>query len=111
MATSNVAGMPERTGLWQVIRAASRPSRLAGGVGLLAVASGVATYATVTGLVPYHPTSATVIALLLINLALVLTLGALIAWRLTRLWIDRRSGDRGRAAACAAGDAGSAPSP
>ena len=95
MATTNMAELPERAGLWQVIRAASRPSRLAGGVGLLAVASGVATYATVTGLVPYRPTSATLIALLLSNLALVLTLGALIAWRLVRLWIDRRSGIAG----------------
>jgi two-component system, NtrC family, nitrogen regulation sensor histidine kinase NtrY len=95
MATSNVAGAPERTGLWQVIRAASRPSRLAGAVGLLAVASGIVTYATATGLVPYHPTSAALIALLLSNLVLVLSLGGLIAWRLTRLWIDRRSGIAG----------------
>ena len=92
MTTSDAIGPPERTGLWQVIRAVSRPSRLAAGVGLLAVVSGVATYATVRGLVPYHPTSATLIVLLLLNLGLVLTLGALIAWRLTRLWIDRRSG-------------------
>ncbi|HEX4160740.1 MAG TPA: PAS domain-containing sensor histidine kinase [Rhizomicrobium sp.] len=95
MATTNMAGAPERTGLWQVIRAASRPTRLAAAVGLLAVASGVATYATVTGLVPYHPTSAALIALLLSNLVLVLSLGALIVWRLTRLWIDRRSGIAG----------------
>src|ERR1700722_18845751 len=95
MATSNLARAPGRSGLWQVIRAASRPSRLCGGGGLLAVASGVITYATVTGLVPYRPTSAALIALLLSNLVLVLSLGALIAWRLTRLWIDRRSGIAG----------------
>ncbi|HEY3778715.1 MAG TPA: PAS domain-containing sensor histidine kinase [Rhizomicrobium sp.] len=95
MATTNAVGPPVRTGLWQVIRAASRPSRLAGGVGLLAVTSGIITYATVTGLVPYHPTSAALIALLLSNLLLVLSLGALIAWRLVRLWIDRRSGIAG----------------
>ena len=34
-------------------------------------------------------------ALLLVNLTLVLTLGALIAWRLTRLWAERRSGIAG----------------
>src|ERR1700691_1259475 len=95
MATSNAIGPPGRSGLWQVIRAVSRPSRLAAGVGLLAVVSGVGTYAMVRGLVPYHPTSATFIGLLLINLTLVLTLGALIAWRLTRLWSDRRSGIAG----------------
>jgi two-component system nitrogen regulation sensor histidine kinase NtrY len=93
MATTNM--VVPRPGFWQVVRAASRPSRLAGGVGLLAVASGVATYATVTGLVPYRPTSITLIALLVTNLALVLTLGGLIAWRLARLWIDRRSGIAG----------------
>ncbi len=95
MATTNVVGPPPRAGLWQLIRAASRPSRLAGAVGLLAIVTGVATYATVRGLVPYHPTSTTLIALLLTNLALVLTLGALIVWRLSRLWIDRRSGIAG----------------
>src|SRR5215472_2654208 len=95
MATSDVVGTPARAGLWQVIRAASSPSRLAAGVGLLAVISGIATYATVTGLVPYHPTSRTLIALLLVNLALVLTLGGLVAWRLVRLWIARRSGIAG----------------
>ena len=95
MATSDVAGTPARAGLWQVIRTASSPSRLAAGVGLLAVVSGVATYATVTGLVPYHPTSRSLIALLLTNLALVLSLGGLIGWRLVRLWIARRSGIAG----------------
>jgi len=95
MATSDVVHAPARAGLWQVIRSASSPSRLAGGVGLLAVVSGVATYATVTGLVPYHPTSRSLIALLLINLALVLSLGGLIGWRLARLWIARRSGIAG----------------
>ncbi|HEY2446829.1 MAG TPA: PAS domain-containing sensor histidine kinase [Rhizomicrobium sp.] len=94
MATSNMIGS-ERAGLWQAILAVSRPSRLAAGVGLLAVISGIATYATVRGLVPYHPTSATLIVLLSLNLLLVLTLGALIAWRLTRLWLDRRSGIAG----------------
>ncbi|MGH6890491.1 MAG: ATP-binding protein [Rhizomicrobium sp.] len=95
MATTNAVGAPVRSGLWQVIRAASRPSRLAAAVGLLAVVSGVVSYATVTGLVPYHPTSAALIALLVSNLLLVLSLGALIGWRLIRLWIDRRSGIAG----------------
>jgi two-component system nitrogen regulation sensor histidine kinase NtrY len=95
MATSEVAGVPARAGLWETIRAASSPSRLAAAVGLLAVVSGVATYATVTGLVPYRPTSATVIVLLLTNLALVISLGGLIGWRLVRLWMARRSGIAG----------------
>ncbi|HEY1615689.1 MAG TPA: PAS domain-containing sensor histidine kinase [Rhizomicrobium sp.] len=95
MAMTEVAAPHARTGLWQLMRAVSRPSRLAAGVGLLAAVSGVLTYATVTGLVPYRPTSTTLIVLLLINLILVLTLGALIAWRLSRLWVDRRTGIAG----------------
>jgi two-component system nitrogen regulation sensor histidine kinase NtrY len=78
--------------LWNVVRAASRPSRLAAAVGVLFLISGVVTYATETGLVAYRPAPAALIFLLLINLSLALTLGALIAWRLTRLWSDRRSG-------------------
>ncbi len=95
MAVTEIAEPPSRRGLWQLMRAISRPSRLAAGVGLLAVVSGVLTYATVTGLVPYRPTPVTLIVLLLVNLILVLSLGALIAWRLTRLWIDRRTGIAG----------------
>ena len=59
--------------------AASRPSLLALGVGLLSVLSGIATYAILTGLVPYNPTPAKLVALVLINLSLVLTLGAVLA--------------------------------
>ena len=77
------------------MRAASRPSRLAAAVGFLVVISGIVTYATVTGLVPYKRRRRHFIGLILINLTLVLTLGALIAWRLTRLWSDRRSGIAG----------------
>ncbi|HVP86105.1 MAG TPA: PAS domain-containing sensor histidine kinase [Rhizomicrobium sp.] len=75
--------------------AISRPSLLALAVGILAVLSGVATYASVTGLVPYNPTPGGLIALLIVNLTLVLTLGALIGWRLVRIWSQRRSGIAG----------------
>jgi two-component system nitrogen regulation sensor histidine kinase NtrY len=73
----------------------SRPSLIALAIGLLAVISSVATYTSLTGLVPYTPDHAGLIALLIINLTLVLALGALIAWRLTRLWAERRSGSAG----------------
>jgi two-component system nitrogen regulation sensor histidine kinase NtrY len=95
MVITNTADPPGNTGIWRVVRAASRPSRLAGGVGVLIVISGIVTYFTVKGLVPYQSPPATFVALLLINLSLVLSLGALIAWRLTRLWSDRRSGIAG----------------
>ncbi|HEY4076078.1 MAG TPA: PAS domain-containing sensor histidine kinase [Rhizomicrobium sp.] len=82
---------PERINL----RAVSQPSRLAFGVALLAVLSGCATYALLTGLTAYTPGHTGLIALLLVNLTLVLTLAALIGWRLTRLWATRRSGRAG----------------
>ena len=77
------------------IRAASRPSRLALGVGVLAAASGAITYAILSGVTPWTPSRAGLIALLLINLTLGLSLGALIAWRLVRLWAERKSGRAG----------------
>jgi two-component system nitrogen regulation sensor histidine kinase NtrY len=92
MVTTNAVDPPAGAGLWSVVRAASRPSRLAAVVGVLFLISGVVTYATEAGLVAYRPAPAALIFLLLINLSLALTLGALIAWRLTRLWSDRRSG-------------------
>ena len=78
-----------------LIRAISRPSRLALGVGLLAAASGAITYAILSGLTPWTPNRLGLIALLLVNLTLGLSLGALIAWRLVRLWAERKSGRAG----------------
>src|SRR4051812_7397494 len=77
------------------LRAVSRPSQLAFGVALLAVLSGCVTYALLTGLTPYAPGHTALINLALINLTLVLTLAALIGWRLARLWATRRSGRAG----------------
>ena len=90
----SVTGKPD-SGRTAFLRAISQPSRLAACVGVLAAASGAATYAILTGLTPYQPDRAGLIAILLVNLSLVLTLGALIAWRLVRLWADRRSGRAG----------------
>ncbi|HVU19848.1 MAG TPA: hypothetical protein VHE09_03895, partial [Rhizomicrobium sp.] len=94
MATVTTVPAPA-SGLRSIARAVSRPSRLAFGVGLLAVLSGFVTYATLTGLVPYNPTPITLIGLLLVNLTLGLALGALIVWRILRLWAERRSGIAG----------------
>ncbi len=77
------------------LRAVSRPSQLAFAVALLAVASGCLTYALLTDLLPYHPGRAGQIALVLFNLTLVLTLAALIGWRIARLVATRRSGRAG----------------
>ena len=82
-------------GPFGVLRALSRPSLIALWVALAAVASGVVTYLTLSGLVPYNPTPTMLIGLMLVNLTLVLALAALIAWRLTRLWMQRRKGAAG----------------
>jgi len=77
------------------LRAVSRPSQLAFAVAILAVLSGCVTYALLTGLTTYQVGQSGLIALLIINLALVLSLAALIGWRLTRMWATRRSGQAG----------------
>jgi len=78
-----------------LLRAISRPSRLALGVGILAAASGAITYAILSGFTPWTPNRLGLIVLLLVNLTLGLSLGALIAWRLVRLWAERKSGRAG----------------
>ncbi|MGN6147954.1 MAG: ATP-binding protein [Rhizomicrobium sp.] len=99
MATTNTLDTPSPNGppggLLGMFRSVSRPSLAAFGVALLVIASGSLTYGIVTGGVAYTPTSSVMLALLLVNLALVLSLGALIAWRLTRLWAERKSGSAG----------------
>src|SRR3569832_130640 len=93
---TTVSAIPAPASGWLgVIRAVSRPSRLAFGVASLAVLSGLVTYATLTGLVPYNPTPGGLVGLLLVNLTLGLSLGALVAWRLVRIWSERRSGRAG----------------
>ncbi len=73
----------------------STPSRLAFAVGILAAASCAVTYAILSGLTAYAPSRAGLTGLFLVNLALGLTLAALIAWRLVRLWAERKSGRAG----------------
>jgi two-component system nitrogen regulation sensor histidine kinase NtrY len=77
------------------LRAISRPSLIALAIGLLAIVASIATYTSLTGLIPYRPDQGGLIVILIVNLTLVLALGALIAWRLTRLWAERRSGSAG----------------
>ncbi|HEX3483968.1 MAG TPA: PAS domain-containing sensor histidine kinase [Micropepsaceae bacterium] len=82
-------------GPFKLLRAASRSSLIALGVGLAALISGILTYLTITGLTPYNPTPAGMVVLIVVDLSLVLALAGLIAWRLTRLWTERRSGAAG----------------
>src|SRR5690348_8992977 len=82
-------------GLLAFVRRASRPSQRAAVVGVFAIASSFFTYGLVVGLFPIEPTQQLLIGMLLVNLILVLALAALIAVRLVRLWVQRRSGDAG----------------
>ncbi len=77
------------------LRAVSRPSLIAVFVAVAAIISGGVTYAHLTGMMPYEPTPQVLVILLLVNLTLVLTLAALILWRLVGLWAERRSGAAG----------------
>jgi two-component system, NtrC family, nitrogen regulation sensor histidine kinase NtrY len=95
MASVSVFGSRLLGGPFGLLRALSRPSLIALIVAAAAIASGMVTYANLTGLVPYEPTPAVLIVLFLIDLTLVLSLAALIAWRVTRIWTERRSGAAG----------------
>ncbi len=60
-----------------------------------AIASGVATYAALSGTPPFGPDPRSVLVLLLIDLVLLLSIGAIILRRLVRLWVARRRGSAG----------------
>ena len=70
-------------------------SRLAVGIAVLAILTGLITYTILTGPSPTNSSQTVLVSLLLLNLTLVLSLGALIAWRLVRLWSERHSGRAG----------------
>jgi two-component system, NtrC family, nitrogen regulation sensor histidine kinase NtrY len=59
---------------------------------VLAVGSGIATYLIVTGALGFLPTPRTVLVLLVLNLVVLLALGALVVRRLVALWLERRRG-------------------
>src|SRR4051812_50069589 len=95
MASTSVFRSRLIAGPFQGLRAASRSSLLALGVALAALIAGVITYLTLSGLLNSNPTPRTMVILFVIDLSLVLALAALIVWRLTRLWTERRSGAAG----------------
>ena len=95
MTTANLVAEPPSGGLLNWIRAISRLSLLAFGVGILAVLSVALTYATITGAGPVTPTKDVIDTLLLINLTFGVALAGLIGWHLVRLWRSRASGVAG----------------
>ena len=94
MATSEAVDSPGG-GIPRLLRAVSRSSLVAMGVGFLAVLSGIVTYAIIARLVSRSVSDSDLLILLLVNLGIDLALGALIAWRLTRLWVEYRTGAAG----------------
>jgi two-component system nitrogen regulation sensor histidine kinase NtrY len=92
MATANALEATPPAGAFGLGWRISRPSLMALGVGILALVFGSLTYAMVVGLLPYRFSPVGLYGLVLVNFILVLALGALIAWRLARLWAERRSG-------------------
>ncbi|MGF7162648.1 two-component system nitrogen regulation sensor histidine kinase NtrY [Rhodoligotrophos appendicifer] len=59
------------------------------------IITGLATYSVLTGLTPLEPTRELIISLLAINLVLVLSMAAMIAWQAYVLWQARRLGIAG----------------
>ena len=91
MANTETLPVPPSRGPMGLVGMLSRPSLFALAVGALAVVSGLLTYGAVTGIVPYRPSHAGLFGMVLVNVVLVGTLGAVIAWRLVQLWGKRRS--------------------
>ena len=69
--------------------------KLSIGLAVAAVGAGAATYGSLSGNPPFGPAPRTVFVLLLVDLVLLLSLGALVARRLARLWVERRRGSAG----------------
>ncbi len=69
--------------------------KLAIALAIATVASGMATYTAWTGSAPQTPNPRVVLILLVVDLVLVLSLGALIARHMVRLWVARRAGSAG----------------
>ena len=71
------------------------PRWLAIGLACAAVTSGAITYATMSGSAPFAPDPQTILILLNVDLVLLLSLGALVASQLVKLWSERRRGAAG----------------
>lgn len=69
--------------------------KLAFALALATFASGMVTYTAWTGSAPQAPNPRVVLILLIVDLVLVLSLGALIARHIVRLWVARRAGSAG----------------
>ncbi len=94
-AADRGAGRTIRERLVSWSRRRELPRTLAIALACAAVISGGLTYAAMSGSAPFAPDPETVLILLYIDLVLLLSLSALVASRVVRLWIERRRGAAG----------------
>jgi len=93
-STSPAAGWRRFAPRWPLRPGVTRGLAIA--VAIAAAIFGVATYVLLTGsMSPAGGEATTILVMLNIDLVLLLLLGALIAWHLVRLWIERRQGSVG----------------
>ena len=90
---STASAFRQRFASWS--RRRDLPRWLAIGLACAAVTSGAITYATMSGSAPFAPDPQTILILLNVDLVLLLSLGALVASQLVKLWIERRRGAAG----------------
>ena len=84
------------SGIPRLLRAVPRSSLVAVGVGSLAILSGIVTYTIIGRLDAYSPSELPSCSRSCSSISGIdLALGALIAWRLARLWVEHRSGAAG----------------
>jgi len=88
-------GLPLRQRFARWSHAAGLPRKLAIAMAVAAVVSGIATYGAMSGAAPFGSDPTNVLILLNIDLVLLLLLGAIVAVRLVRLWLERRRGSAG----------------
>ncbi len=71
------------------------PAKLGVFLVITSIVTGLATYSILTGLTPLEPTPDLIVTLLGVNLVLVMSMAALIAWQAYVLWQARRQGIAG----------------
>jgi two-component system nitrogen regulation sensor histidine kinase NtrY len=90
VVSATAGALSRRASSWAARVGLGRKATIA--LAIAALLSGLATYAAMTGAPPFGPNPQTVLLLLNVNLVLLLVLGAVVAFRLVRLWAERRRG-------------------
>ena len=95
VSETHSAGLSRPLRLRDWARRVGLARKLAITLALAALAAGIVTYAVFSGNPPDGPEPRTVLAILLVDLVLLLSLGAIVARGLVRLWAERRRGSAG----------------